>query len=374
MRDLLDRADLTRYARQFVWLELNYDAPENRAFMTKFGAQATPTFYVIDPHDERVRAMQPGAMSLKELEQFLDRGAGVLSEKSQTPADGALMRGDTLLTEQPEDAVKAYREALSQAPADWPRRELAEASLVQALQDSHQNQICADTAVSEAEHMKRDEIFTRTVVAGMWCMADAGPAPWADADLAKLKPMAQEALALPTTVRDHRDSIYRTLMYIFVARNDNDAAAKCSDRWLAELDAIKPTSDDERSALDIARVENIQIYGDPARILPALEESERLMPNNYIASLRLAQMELAAHHYSETIAACDRSLARNPGANGRAWILQMKAQALTQQGKTEEARSALEAALKAAQEIPTKMRDITVEKISQKMKATEKRN
>jgi len=39
------------------------------------------------------------------------------------------------------------------------------------------------------------------------------------------------------------------------------------EQWLAELDAIKPTSDDERSALDIARVENIQAYGDPARIL-----------------------------------------------------------------------------------------------------------
>jgi hypothetical protein len=33
----------------------------------------------------------------------------------------------------------------------------------------------------------------------------------------------------------------------------------------------------------------------PARILPALIESERAMPNNYIASLRLAQMEIAAN-------------------------------------------------------------------------------
>ena len=339
--------------------------------MTKFGAQATPTFYVIDPHDERVTAMQPGAMSLKELEQFLVRGAGVLSAKSQTPADGALMRGDALLTEQPEDAAKVYREALSQASADWPRRELAEASLVQALQDSHQNQICADTAASEAEHMKRDEIFTRTVVAGMWCMADAGPAPWVDADLAKLKPMAQDALALPTTVRDHRDSIYRTLMYISVARNDNDAAAIWSDRWLAELDAIKPTSDDQRSALDIARVENIQIYGDPARILPALRESERLMPNNYIASLRLAQMELAAKHYNETIRACDRGLARKPGANGRAWLGEVKADAFLKLGKRAEANRVLEDALRAAREIgPQRARDRNVEKITKMLSQT----
>ena len=71
----MDHADLSRYAGQFVWLELNYDAPENRAFLTKYGAEATPLFFVIDPQDEHVTATQPGAMSLQELKQFLDRGA-----------------------------------------------------------------------------------------------------------------------------------------------------------------------------------------------------------------------------------------------------------------------------------------------------------
>src|SRR5258705_9323870 len=117
MRDLLAHADLTRYAGQFVWLELNYDAPENRSFMTKFGAQATPTFFVIDPKDEKVTATQPGAMSLQELTQFLDRGASGVLVKSQTPAESALMRGDTLRAQQPGDAAKAYQEALRLAPS-----------------------------------------------------------------------------------------------------------------------------------------------------------------------------------------------------------------------------------------------------------------
>lgn len=81
-----------------------------------------------------------------------------------------------------------------------------------------------------------------------------------------------------------------------------------------KLDAIKPRSDDERSALDIARVENIQVAGDPARILPALRASETAMPTNYIASLRLAQMELQAQQYEKTILTCRRGLSRKPGA------------------------------------------------------------
>ena len=372
MRDLLDHADLARYAGQFVWLELNYDAPENRAFMTKFGPQATPTFFVIDPKDERVSATQTGAMSLQELTQFLDRGASGVLARNQTPADLVLMRGDTLRAQQPEDAAKAYREALSLAPADWPRRDLAEASLVGALQDSNQWQQCAETAASEAAQMKRDAMFGRVVVAGMWCLVSTDPAPWVQPAAQRLEALTSEALSLSVTVRDHRDELYRTLMMLSVGRKDNAAAGRWGDRWLAELDAITPASDDERSALDIARVENIQVYGDPDRILPALKASERAMPNNYIASLRLAEMEFAAKHYDAANAACDRGLARQPGANGRAWMLRIKARVLIQKRQTAEARRVLREALAAAQQIPDNMnRDMSVGMIENTLKATE---
>src|SRR5579859_474002 len=98
--------------------------------------------------------------------------------------------------------------------------------------------------------------------------------------------------------------------------------AALEDKWLAELDAVKPADDEERSAGDIARVEAISIYGDPERILPALRASEQAMPQNYNASLRVAQMEKAAQHYDATIAACDLGLSRNPGAQGRSSLLQ----------------------------------------------------
>jgi len=373
MRDLLDHADLSRYAGQFVWLELNYDAPENRAFLTKYGAEATPLFFVIDPRDEHVTATQPGAMSLQELKQFLDRGASGVFAKGQYPADAALARGDTLRTLQPQEAVKAYQEALHLAPATWTQRELAEASLVGALQDASQWQECAETAAREAAHMTRNSMFGRTVVTGMWCVVSTDPAPWSEAAARSLEALSKEALSLSVTVRDHRDELYRTLMNLSVARNDNASAAKWGEQWLAELDAIKPTSDDERSALDIARVENIQAYGDPARILPALIQSELAMPNNYIASLRLAEMQLAAKHYGEAIAACDRGLSRGPGASGRAWLLQMKADALVKQGRKAEARVALQEALEAAETIPDKMmREMKVGMISNVLKATEK--
>jgi hypothetical protein len=71
----------------------------------------------------------------------------------------------------------------------------------------------------------------------------------------------------------------------------------------------------------------------PKRILPALIASERAMPDNWNASLRVAQMESAAKNYAEAIAACNRGLSRTPCPAGRSWLLQTKADALTQKGQ-----------------------------------------
>jgi hypothetical protein len=61
MRDLLAHADLSRYAGQFVWLEISYDDSRNREFLARYGATATPTFFVINAQDETVVAMQLGS-------------------------------------------------------------------------------------------------------------------------------------------------------------------------------------------------------------------------------------------------------------------------------------------------------------------------
>lgn len=352
MRDLLATADLDRYAGQFVWLELNYDNEANSAFLTKFGASATPMFFVIDPQGEQVAAARTGAMSLVELTQFLDRGASTVSARRQSPADAALTRGDALLAEKPLEAAKAYREALQAAPAGWPRRELAQASLVVALQNSNQHRECAETAATEAAHMTRGDAFARTVITGMWCVVAVDSQPWTASQASKLEPEAVEALSLPSTVRDRRDELYRTLMYLSLSRNDQAGAANWSNRWLTELDAVKPANDEERSAVDIARVENIQVIGDPKRILPALIASERAMPNDWNSSLRVAQMESVEKDYDQAIAACDRGLTRTPGPIGSSWLLRTKAEVLLERGQKEQSRRLFEEALQAAQAIP----------------------
>jgi len=349
---MLAEADLARFAGQFVWLELNFDNEANGAFLAQYGSYATPTFYIIDSQDGRVAASQTGAMSLVELKQFLDRGLRSVSAKKRTLADDALVRGDTVLAKRPEEAVTDYKEALKLAHSGWPQREVAQASLVTALQSSGHYQECAETAASEAREMTRGPSFARTIVAGMWCLQMGDSALWTNVMATNLEPLANEALSLQSTVRDHRNELYRTLMYLALSRGDKQKAAMLGDRWLAELDRIRPRSDEERMAVDIARVEDVQVFGDPKRILPALHASERELPTNWNASLRVAQMEIGASNFAEAIAATDRGLARKPGPAGKSWLLRVKAEALVESGKKTEARRALDDALVAAQGIP----------------------
>ena len=51
-------------------------------------------------------------MSLAELRGFLERGASAVLAKEQTSADAALMRADAVMAQQPEEAAKAYLQAL----------------------------------------------------------------------------------------------------------------------------------------------------------------------------------------------------------------------------------------------------------------------
>jgi tetratricopeptide (TPR) repeat protein len=374
MRATLADASLARFAGRFVWLELNFDKPVNQEFLARHGVAYTPTLFVLDPADERATATQLGGMTLPELSQFLERGESLASPgKTAAPADTSNRHGDEMLAlGKFTEAATAYRQALRLGGQTWPRRDHAIGSLTWALMMSGQSQACAEMAAAEAPQIARGELFSRAVLSGVTCVNQGESAPWAEAALKTLEPLAAEAIALPATLRDHRFQLYQQLMYNAEVRGDKATVARWGGRWLDELDATKPVNDDERSALDVARVDAASLLGDPSRVLPALIASERAMPNNYNASLRLAQMAAEAKQYDRAIAACDRGLMHVSGPMGRTWLLQTKAGALTGKGQRAEARRALEAALQSARQIGvTKSRERNIGIISKALKELE---
>ncbi len=305
-------------------------------------------------------------MTLPELSAFLDQGEEGVRGRPRKAPDAALARGDALLGRgRPADAAAAYRDALRLAPPGSPERVLAIRSLASALLTGGNWQPCAETAAAAAPTMAREPAFVRVVHTGLSCAGQGGAAPWAEAARKILVPLALEAVALPTALRDDRFQIYQELMDDAKRRDDTVALVRWGARWLGEIEATTPASDDERTALDIARVDAVSLLGTPERALAALVASERAMPANYNASLRLAQTATAARRYDDAVAVCDRGLAHASGPIGRTWLLETKAEALAGRGDVAAARRVLEEALRSARAIGSvHVRDHNVRRIT----------
>jgi len=372
MRATLASGAVKRYAGRFVWLELDIDKPLNQPFIARHGVTFTPTIFVLDPADERTTATKFGGMTVSELYLFLERGERGVKGLTSSPADAALARAEEMLgRNQLTDAVAAYREALKLATPGWPERARVVGSLIKTLMYVRQVQACAEMAAAEAPTMLRDSTFAPVVLPGFGCSLAGETAPWAESARKILEPLAVEAVALPSTLRDNRFQLYQMFMSAALQSGDKDKLAKWGGRWLDEIEVTKPADDDERSALDIARVDAADIMNDPVRVLPALIASERAMPTNYSASLRLAQIAAAAKRYDESLAACERGLVNVTGPIGRSWLLQTKAEALLGKGDATAARNVLEEALQVAQTIGEKRkRDQHVRNITQAIAET----
>jgi tetratricopeptide (TPR) repeat protein len=348
-------ATLMRYAGRFVWLDLDFDKPENQAFIVSHGVAYTPTLFVLDPADERATATQLGTLTLSQVQEFLERGERGVRGKAKAPADAALAQGDAMLGRgRMAEAASSYRDAFRLAKPGWPDRDRALSSYTLALMTGKEYQTCAETAIREAPKMRRGAAFATVVRTGLSSANSGGEASWAVTARKTLEPLASEAVSLASATRDDHYDLYMALMESSDNRGDRAARDRWGGRWIDELDARKPANDDERSALDIARVDAARMMDAPARVLPALAASERAMPNNYNASLRLAQMEMTARHYDRAIAACERGLPHVSGPLARSWILQVKAEALLAWGDRAAARRSYEEALEAAKAIGTR--------------------
>jgi len=375
MRATLADAALLRYAGRFVWLELDFDKPVNQPFLARHGVSFTPTLFVFDPANERATATKFGGLTLAELMQFLEWGERGIKEKSRFPADAALAQGDELMGNgRLAEAVAAYRDALRLAHPDWQERSRTVAALTKALSVNRDYQQCAETAVVEAPSMTRGPVFATVVLNGYGCAGAGREAPWALAAQKTLEPLAVEAVALMSILRDDRFQLYQQLMFVAKTQGDDATVKRWGELWLGEIESTTPANDNERSALDIARTDAASLMGDPARVIPALTASERAMSNNYNASLRLAEVLVDARRYDGALAACARGLRHVTGPLARSWILSIEGRALLGKGENTKARAVLEQALQSARTIGNKnLRDSNVRRITQAVADTNKK-
>jgi tetratricopeptide (TPR) repeat protein len=103
-----------------TWLAVDTDRPVNRAVVAQFPPQVWPTFFVVDPVDERVLGRWQGSASVAQFAAFLE--AAHTRAADDTP-NGQVRTADRLaITGRYAEAEATYGLALAAASKTWPRR------------------------------------------------------------------------------------------------------------------------------------------------------------------------------------------------------------------------------------------------------------
>ena len=116
---------LQRHAGQFVWLSLDVEKAQNAPYKKKYGADALPMFFVVDPKTQKVAFRWVGGATVPQLQKILADGLTAVEGKGRG-VELALARADRSYADADYGKAAAdYKEALRLAPrngGDDPRR------------------------------------------------------------------------------------------------------------------------------------------------------------------------------------------------------------------------------------------------------------
>jgi len=345
---------LVKHAGQFVWLSIDTEKPGNESFLEKFPINSWPTFLVLEPGSETSALKWAGTATAPQLEKLFEDGqrsvrvaAGNGPDELLTQADQAGAAGHAA------QAIPLYREALNKAPADWPRKARAVESWLLALQDTRDWEGCAMGALSELPALPPGPSYADASAIGLSCALRApDTAGWRQEALRGLEPVARSALEGPGVLVDDRSGLYELLVQSRESAKDQDGARRVAQEWfqfLSSEQAKAPTAE-ARAALDSHLVGAALKLGEPARAIPALQASERDLPNDYNPPARLAVVYRRLERYDEALAAARRALAKVYGPR-RIGVYETLSSIYAKQGNTAAARQALEDAIAFAKSL-----------------------
>lgn len=318
---------LAGQAGRFVWLALDNEKPGNAAFRKQLGIIALPSFFVLDPADERVALRWVGGATTPQMARVLDDGraavaAGVTATGKggrETPADAALVRADDAYGRADyAAAATGYREALAKAPASWPRYGRVVESLLFALQQTEAYEQGALLALDAYPRLPRTGSTANIAASGLDCALELPADHPRRAELVTALDHIARAVVedrgIPMAA-DDRSGVYITLLSAREDAHDSTGARATAEAWSAFLDgeAAKAKTPDARAVFDAHRLSAYLELGQPERAVPMLIASERDLPDDYNPPARLANAYKAMKRWDDALAASDRAMAKAYG-------------------------------------------------------------
>ena len=366
---VLPDARLAKHAGRFVWLSIDTENAKNAGFLAQYPVETWPTFLVLSQRDGRPLLKWLGSATAAQIDDLLASAHPRLGPARSPRADEALARADrSYAGGSLEDGIAAYREALRLGGPRWARRPRALEPLVVAEAASGRLEECATTARQEAPRLPRGTAFAAVVATGLSCAnASAPDAAWRGRALAALEPLARAAMAIPDLLADDRAGLYEALAEARASRDDRSGARRIAERWWSflERERGRAATSEARASLDSWRVGAAIALGDPARALPALDQSERDLPGDYNPPARRAYVLRELGRLPEARAAAERALAKAYGPR-KLKVYQLAASILEKQRDRAALAATLDEALAYAGGLPPSQRD---EKITAALRA-----
>ena len=258
------------------------------------------------------------------------------------PAAAALAAGDGA------ELAAPLAQALAEAPADWSRRGRALESTLIAQYGAKRHEACARTALAELPKVPHSASWANAAALGLSCALQV-PEGTADAQALResLEAKAREALS-PDIVMpgDDRSGVYDVLVQARAAAKDEAGAKALAAQWLTFLEgeAAKAPTPEQRTVFDSHRIGAALLLGDPMRVVPAIEQSEKDLPDDYNPPARLANLYRRLGRLDEALAASTRALSKVQGSR-RLRVLSERADIHVARGEKDEAVRTLEEAI-----------------------------
>ena len=383
---------LTSQAGRFVWLEINSERAANAAFLKRYPVVALPTFFVMDPADERMVLRWVGGASVAQVQKMLADGAATVSAAhhpaaaiaNATPrpaapsatrdAEFAFARAESLYgAGQDSAAAVAYQEALKHAPPGWPHYARAVESLLFALDQGGGSETEARLAREALPRLRRTTSAGNVAASGLEAALAMPAGPGRDTLRGELERDA-EAIVKDRSVplaADDRSAVYIALLDARKDAGDSTGAHRVAGAWSAFLDgeAARAGSPEARVVFDSHRLAAYLELGQPERALAMLARSERDFPDDYNPPARLAVAYRAMKRWNDGLAASDRALKKAYGPRTLG-MYQVRTDLYLGLRDTTQARRTLEDAVRTAEAFPPGQRsERTIAGLRKKLEA-----
>jgi tetratricopeptide (TPR) repeat protein len=365
---------LQRHAGRFVWLSLDVEKAQNAPYKKKYGADALPMYFVVDPKTEKVALRWVGGATVPQLQKILADGLAAI-EGNARGVEEVLARADRSYADAEYGKAAAdYEEALRVAPRDWPRAARATESLLYAQYQTKDWAGCAKTAREAWPRLRRTSSAANVAASGLSCALELPAENSSRADLVKsLAAASREIIAKPRKdlAADDVSAVYETLASERQDAKDGEGRKKVLQERAKFLEAAAARAKipDARAVFDSHRLGTYLELAEPERAIAMLRASERDLPNDYNPPARLAVAYRAMKKYDEALAASDRALAKAYGPR-KLGILQTRADIYREMGDGAAARRTIEQAVELAESLPEGQRsERTIVALKKKLEA-----